>query len=118
MSIAHIKVQCSDGRMYDDPHWRSSEFFICFDDRDPPEVVIAKPKNLTHKEAVKLAKNALAFFGFNAEIIESSYNGAASRFLPKDPTSTRVTPRSFRPAFSFFLRLKGPPPPPPGVNNG
>ncbi len=45
MSLVGTYVLCDDGRWYTNPCWWGSLngrwWFICFDDDDPPEIVIA-----------------------------------------------------------------------------
>jgi len=47
MSLVSTWVEATDGKMYKNPEFEGDDFFICFDDDDPPEIVIRKTSNRT-----------------------------------------------------------------------
>lgn len=102
MSLTSTFVKCNDGNYYRDPTWRGNDFFICFDDDDPPEIVIKKPKNLSLQTAYEMALHRLKLAGFNALIRRESYKGGASRCF-------ELGRFKFTKAFSYFIDvLKAP----------
>lgn len=42
MSLVSTYCKCSDGKWYKEPIWFGSDWFICLDDDEPPELVIEK----------------------------------------------------------------------------
>ncbi len=113
MSLSYIDIKCSDGKTYRDPCWRAPGYFLCYDDNDPPELVMLKPRALTPEKALSMAREALEQLGLHANIIVGSYSGESHRFMPEDVTKKRVTSaHDFKKCFRFFLEVLELPPPP------
>lgn len=54
MSLGPIYVQADDGQYYQDPVIRGDDFFLCWDEDDPPELVIrADEPNARDSETIK-----------------------------------------------------------------
>ena len=112
MSLSYIEVLCADGKTYRDPCWRTSEYFVCYDDNDPVELVIRKTGGLKEKDARTLAEQALNELGFKARIKDNSYFDAAWRYMPENVNQKRITAGSFKKCFRYFIVVLEPPPPP------
>ena len=46
MSLVGTYVRATDGNLYEDPVLRGDGWFVCFDDDDPPELVLDRAKGL------------------------------------------------------------------------
>lgn len=53
-----IWVQCEDARYYEDPVWEGPDWFLVFDYKDPPELVVTS-EGRTPEEAQVYAKKIL-----------------------------------------------------------
>lgn len=105
MSLIPTYVYAEDGLFYKNPVIQGDNFFICFDDRDPPEIVI-KYKPYSTNSLILVARSLLIQAGIKAQLINP--------LTPK--TSQRVFDHKrmrFTEAFSFFFKLTAPIPPPP-----
>lgn len=96
MSRVSTFVQGSDFKFYRNPVLYGDDWYLCFDDDDPPEVVV---KTTVKREARKLAGDRLAGAGVKFKILEARTE--SYRCFP--PTYT-----GFHKAFSFFVELKEP----------
>lgn len=101
MSLVPTYVKADDGFFYKDPIVRGQHsgrhYFICFDDDDPPELVIQRLAIDGQKPAVLAAYDLLTDLGLDADI---SYNSGAHRVF-------RVSRREkFFAADAWFLKLK------------
>lgn len=89
MSLVPTWVEAVDGNFYKDPTLRGTGWFVCFDDDDPPELVIrveyAKKRfSILKDKGIKYAN--LAFQG----------------------SSGRLFGGRFKTANSYFFKLRGP----------
>lgn len=105
MSIGPTWALCNDGKFYKEPVWRGENFFLCFDEDEPPELVIKKPSKLTLALAKSMALEILKMLGIEADIREDTYFGGGSRCFTKELNG-------FHKAFRFFLKITERPPPP------
>ena len=53
MSYASPYVKCADGRWYRDLVYEGPDRFVCFDDTDPPELVVKKSSTRTPEEILQ-----------------------------------------------------------------
>jgi hypothetical protein len=96
MSRASVYVRAVDGRFYKDPIVVFTEGFVCFDDDDPPELVLWTPLRRGPDEVLE------KLFGGRAHL--GRYVGDADRY---EPLRGRVTLASkMRPASSWFFMLR------------
>lgn len=111
MSLTWTTVRCNDGRWYRNPVWRGfhegMRFFLCFDDDDPPELIVEKDKNYTQVDAILKARIILDdVLKIRADINAKSFDSLALRLF------TKSVKDGFKPSFRFFLEILDPPPPP------
>ncbi len=101
MSLVETYVHAVDGHFYSDPILSGDDWFICFDDDEPPEIVVAERNR--HKAETRAV----------AVLLELKI-GDAAEF---DHRSTRCFPRppKHRDSCCFFFKLTGPIPVPPGA---
>jgi len=95
MSLVPTYVKADDGFFYKDPVLSEKGYFICFDDDDPPELVIkVKKRKLddVKSQAQELAQK------FHAKIISS--NGTCGRCFD--------SPYKFSDGYSVFLEINKP----------
>lgn len=97
MSKVSTFVQGDDFKFYKNPVLYGDDWYLCFDDDDPPEVVI---KATVKRTAKKLAGDRLAGAGVCFKWGEPSYS-YSSRLFP--PTYT-----GFQKAFGYFVQLTAP----------
>ena len=98
MSLVSTYVEDQAGRWYKDPHIVRDDWFICWDDDDPIELVTLK--HVKHQDVLAM----LAKLGWVLRV--SSRGCSGNRLFP--PTSDG----SFKSANSYFVKQvhKGPPP--------
>ncbi len=97
MSLVATYVRAVDGNFYADPAFRGDGWFVCFDDDDPPEIVIAGAKRIpAHDKAVQILKQL----------------GISNATTFKDKCG-RLFGDDVRDACSFTFKLKGRIPVPP-----
>jgi hypothetical protein len=97
MSLNSPYVCCSDSKWYKDPVWRGPDWFVCYDDDDPPEIIIKADSKLSFDEALKLCGHkACATFRFR---------GGVERVFDKEGVK-------FARAKSCFFKPSGLPRPP------
>lgn len=103
MSQQAVYVQALDGLLYKDPIISGNNWFVCFDDTEPPEIVMKRYGSTTEKSARRMAHTLLlgAGIGFELGEINSLKNG---RSFP--PTWKPA------PASSIFFKLLAPIPVP------
>lgn len=107
MSLVPTYVAATDGLFYKNPViegiYEDLLYFICFDDTDPPELVI-EAKISYNEQLTELAKAILSHeripFGLQ---------------MSRDGKSHRMFRGKFRPAYAIFFELIGPIPPPKGM---
>lgn len=117
MSLAAVHVRCRDGALYRLPIWVFPEGFICFDDTEPPELVIWLPPQAdpqpTAEEGHQAARAILSrVFGFGAS---SEAHSAVVDSVAPQGDAHRVVPgggMELAPARSFFFEVTGRPPRP------
>lgn len=102
MSLVPTWVRMKNSKWYRDPviydKFELASWYICFDDKDPAEIVIQKPdKQLTKKERKLAIENLLKNIGIDARII--SHNVSGSRFFP--PKWNVMAP-----AITAFIEIK------------
>lgn len=107
MSLGPTWALCNDGLFYKEPVWRDSdnEYFLCFDEDEPPELIVKKPKSLTCVRAKEIAEEILLELGIKGTVREGSYFGGAFRSFAKKGFK-------FYKAFCFYIDITEPPPPP------
>jgi hypothetical protein len=117
MSLVSTWVQATDGRMYKDPTIRGTfegrDYFICFDDDDPPELVLATGERPTHTgKHLERAKQILSSLGLQYSGIKRQrisirmFSGKGSDHGTKE----------WQEATSFFFQLESPIPVPTAGN--
>ena len=94
MSIVSAYVALSDGTYARDPMIEGEGWFICFDDDDPPEIVIRRAKDL---DCNARARELLEELGIPHRRLE-----------PQRSRGRRMFGRAFAPAQSLFFELTGP----------
>jgi hypothetical protein len=99
MSLVHTYVRAVDGQLYRDPVLRGDDWFICFDDDDPPEIVVA---GSDREECAVRAHRLVASIGRNVRLHSSR--------------SSRSFAGKFRQACAFWFDLTAPIPVPEGMN--
>lgn len=99
MSLVPAWVEAADGKFYANPVIQGPGWFVCFDDEDPPELVIT-PKN-AFPPARALEKSGLKFSHLRA-----GHGGSYRQFS----TGCKM-------AWSYFFKLEAPIPVP-EVHNG
>ena len=101
MSQTTNYVRADDGLLYEDPSIRGEregrEWFICFDDDDPPELVVQSINFPSRADAVAFAKSLLESLGIQATLNNHRTHG---RFFGRDGK------RSNR-AHAWFLTMTG-----------
>lgn len=85
MSQSAPYVRCDDGLWYQNPVWydiySGHKWYICFDDDDPPEIVIARAVGADETE--RLAREILTGFGRRYKLIrKGNTSGKCSRCFP------------------------------------
>ena len=73
MSLGPTFVKMADGKWYKNPvlYGNSSQWFLCFDEDDPPELVIHQPKEQFSKaDRWELIDRLLANLGIISRILE------------------------------------------------
>lgn len=90
MSLVSTYVKATDGNFYRDPVQQGDGWFICFDDEDDPELVIADTCRLTPKEIFSL--------------IEVKYN----RLRPQGSCGGRLFKGKGLHARNWFFQLESP----------
>ena len=108
MSLVSTYVYATDGKFYKDPTIRGEGWLICFDDDDPPELVVER--ELYRKSGKEVFTKILQEQKLNFKMIRGSITKGGSRCF-----SDSFEADSFRPACSAFFALKGPIQPPPGM---
>ena len=78
----------------------SENWFICFDDDDPVEIVIKIKESISNKDAIELILDTLGNAKINAEIIMSKGIGRGCRNYPK----TQIT--EYHESIWAFIELK------------
>ena len=101
MSLVATWVQATDGKFYENPILFGEGWYVCFDDDDPPEIVISE----------KLFKSKDAF-----QILEEA--GVPHRNVRDGHRENRMFPNKvnlkwkWKEAWSYFFVLDGPIPVP------
>lgn len=97
MSLGPTFIQAADDLWYREASYRGEGWFLCFDEDDPPELVVAKGGKLTAEE-----------------ILEQ--RGIAYSHLRPHVTGLRCFDwesfGDYRPSRAYFLRITAPPPKP------
>lgn len=101
MSLVPSYVLATDGLYYKNPIIKGDGYFICFDDDDPPEIVMEK-RIVDHP--IAKAKNILNEIG----LLYYIHKGMGQK-------SHRLFDGVFKPAHAVFFTLVGPIPPPEGM---
>jgi hypothetical protein len=104
MSLTHTTVFCKDKKWYREPVWRGPNYFICYDDDDPVEIVVIITPNMTPYYASKQVLKILEKIGFKARIMPNTYRRSGRMFTHLD--------KDFHDAYSYFLAVDTAPPPP------
>ncbi|KKM92799.1 hypothetical protein LCGC14_1214740 [marine sediment metagenome] len=96
MSLVPTWVQAVDGLFYKGPVLHGPGWFVCFDDDDPPEIIVTKKLLATGKTP----KQILTEKGIKFADLEPGSSGG--RIHPRDDDRMKFTPST-----SFFFVLKG-----------
>ena len=107
MSLTFTSCRCNDNKYYQDPVWRGPDYFVCFDDDDPPEIVVKLIGPKDHNVCKEKAEAILRSLGFNNFTL-NSFSSSSSRMF-RTPGTKDYKPH---PAFSFFINMTEAPPPP------
>lgn len=113
MSLVSTYVLCTDGQMYRDPTWHGRhenrlKWFLCFDDDDPPELVIESARGMNPQLVRQIASAILAGLPIRRFKLGKVEPGVSGRIFPQDgPKSLK-----FVQAYSLFVSLYEPLPPP------
>ena len=62
MSLVGILVVADDGRFYREPVLFGDDWFLCFDDDDPPEIIIAREESGRHRSKTQCLERAKEIF--------------------------------------------------------
>jgi hypothetical protein len=100
MSLCSTFVKAVDGKYYDDPVFRGEGYFVCFDDDDPPEIVISLERYRNPDPAVILQAIGIDYAKSSLKI-----QGRAGRCFTGEKKETQE-------AISYFFNLKSPIPVP------
>lgn len=76
---------------------KTNNWFICFDDDDPPEIVIYCPKQLSKKD--RYTKINKTLWASNIQATIKSHQATGSRLFPPDWSGT------MKPAIAAFLNI-------------
>lgn len=105
MSLVSTWVRCRDGALYRNPRLVFPEGFVCFDEKDPPELVVWYDSDTS---AAPLMEDAILRRVFRIGV--SKYS-ADPNTLRRKRVSMRVVPDTdpwrFAPAVSFFFDVTG-----------
>lgn len=104
MSLTHTTVRCSDNKWYRNPTWRGENYFICYDDDDPVEMVVIVTPNMLPFHVTRQMLEILEKIGFKAKIRPNTYRRSGRIFSHIDD--------NFHDACSYFLSVDVAPPPP------
>jgi hypothetical protein len=106
MSCVSTWVLARDGKFYKDPVLRGEDWFLCFDDDDPPELVIKSEKYEQPRKLMQRAEEILRELGLNYELISKRPTWSGRDFL-----GTFLVP-DIHHAGAVFLKIKDPIPVP------
>ena len=103
MSLVPMYVKCRDGSWYREPVLVFAEGFVCFDDEDPPELVLWLRDDGTHPDPMAVLEFVL---GENHGVFDLGPPRKSQRVVPGSE------PFAFVPAagFSFMLMRRIPVP--------
>ncbi|MDX1701712.1 MAG: hypothetical protein R3250_13885 [Melioribacteraceae bacterium] len=105
MSLVSTYVVMANGACYKNPTLfdESGDWFICFDDEEPPEIVIRQAViSHSRKSRVRQISEKLEELGISAKITDSRVCGHRNfGHATNDPKKTE-----FEPAVAAFLKLK------------
>lgn len=82
MSKVATYVEGANGRYYTCPVIYTDEWYVCFDDDDPPEIVIRSFANSSSQSVVKRAKKFLRDAGFRYKNLKHKSHGSLRAFPP------------------------------------
>lgn len=104
MSLVSTWVQGTDAQYYKNPEIEKDDFFICFDDEEEPEIVIALPSDAM---AANEFRDRASRYRRAADLLKSL--NIPYRITKYGLTCTRIFGEfSLKPAFSVHFALKGP----------
>ena len=97
MSLVSTYVKLADDKWYKNPVIYGYSWYICFDDDDPPELVMTAPKQISKVERHAMIKDFLE----ERNIIVSSFvhSVSGSRLFPPEWKGSR-------PAINAFLQIE------------
>lgn len=110
MSLTYTSALCNDGIWYKNPTWRgelrNNPFFVCLDDNEPPELVVAEPDTkIKVADAEIKAIEIINMLDFKCILNSNSFMKCGRNF------SNRGKP-DYREGFRFFLTIIKRPKPP------
>jgi len=108
MSLVTTYFLASDGNLYE-ATLRGDNWFLCFDDDDPPELVIKGGEGQSNQRAREIAARLLDIVGINADLLTGPhrsgriFNGKSARsfafFLDiNEPIPVALLPEGSKPA--------------------
>ena len=56
MSLGYVWVKCADGKFYRDLTFRGPDWFVCFDEDEPEEIVVKAPNRAPVREPATLLR--------------------------------------------------------------
>lgn len=108
MSLDYTFVRCNNGQWYKNPVWWGShdgvDWFICFDDEDPPEIVIALPSS---KETVHVILSIIGV-SYKLGVPNVCNGGRMKRMFPQDGNNFK----NMKPTNAWFFNWESAPPRP------
>jgi hypothetical protein len=102
MSIVSTYVYLGSAKFLENPIIQFDEGFICFDDEEPPEIVLKKTHARNRDEARLLARACLLKLRIPYACLRVITNSGLRCFCPG------IGMEPLRPAWSMFFRLTGP----------
>ena len=114
-----VYVRARDGALYKDPLWVFPEGFICFDDTEPPELVLwLDLKMLEAASAADVDAILRRVFGFvSSSELCSAVPGSAFLVARSQRVIPGTDPPQLNPADSYFFEAVARPPRP-TINDG
>lgn len=111
MSLVSTHVRARDGALYKNPVLVFPEGFVCFDDQEPPELVLWIDEASADARKVPDGLNPVAVLERVFGVSSGAQLDAVPESLRHHSFSLRIMPKTeppdFRPAVSYFFELAG-----------
>ncbi len=98
MSLVAHYIKTTSGLWYKDLVIYGENWYLCFDDDDPPEIVIKKQKSIPRKERKEIICRCLNSVKISVKILSHSDQG--ERLFPPEY-------KRFSPAIQGFVKITG-----------